>query len=416
MSDIPLPEKNEKPPTFKCGNCGEEFTASKKPMFCIVCGQKLTESAEAEKTTEKAPQDIFFCPRCHTPHKLSINPRFCMSCRFEFIRDATGKILVDDVNYGYMPVNPSYTFTPQGPSPQLVPNPVPFQGYPVSQGYPINQGSPMGYYPPPIYYKPIKPKTWNVGPGIMVPLLTMVGVVVFGLIFTLIFLFLNPNSDLSIGYLETFVMGSVSLLFFIVPVLWIQRYYPTKKLTFAEKMKELGLPLDKYSKIEKFREILFGAVFGVLGVLLITLMTSASQWLTELLFGVDPMVYSSQGLMDQFNLEVSSGWDVILFVSTVVLFVGVPEEVMFRGFAQRCFEVKLKRPAATLLIAIYFALFHIFLYITIPALFFFLFVPYLVISLLLGLVRNSRGDLYAAVSMHIVYDITQIIMIYFILF
>jgi membrane protease YdiL (CAAX protease family)/ribosomal protein S27E len=453
------PEKTEGTHTFKCQNCGEEFSSSKKPMFCIVCGQKLTGPSNGQTNSEKIPPETFFCPRCHAPHKFSGNPRFCMNCRYEFIRDATGNLLIDEANYGYMPgannqsVFPQSTqityppyppYAPYPPYPPYLPMP---QGYPagpnsstslgqtaqmgptgsnpaVPQGYPPYQGYPgpqmyPGYampYPPPMYYKPIKPKTWNIGPGLLVPLLTMLGLVGLTLLFALIFLILNPNEDLKIGFLQTFILGSVSLLFFIIPMLWIQRYYPGRKLTFAERLKELGLPLDKYSRIEKVREILFGAVLGVLSVIFVMGFTSFSQWFTKVLFGVDVLTYSNQGLMDQFNLDVKSGWDVLLFVATNLLFVGVPEEIMFRGFTQRCFEAKLKRPAATLLVAIYFALFHIFLYITVPPLFFYLFIPYLLLSIFLGVVRNLRGDLYAVISMHIVYNITQIIIIYFILF
>jgi membrane protease YdiL (CAAX protease family) len=87
---------------------------------------------------------------------------------------------------------------------------------------------------------------------------------------------------------------------------------------------------------------------------------------------------------------------------------------MFRGFVQRSFEAKLKRPAATLLTAIYFSFFHIFIYILSPPLFLFLFIPYLGISLVLGLVRNWRNDILAAAVLHIVYNTVQTIVLFFI--
>ena len=119
------------------------------------------------------------------------------------------------------------------------------------------------------------------------------------------------------------------------------------------------------------------------------------------------------GALDQFGIAIPSKIvDLILFILTIVLFVGVPEEILFRGYVQKSFESKLSTNAAVFLTAVFFSLFHIIFFITLPPIFMYLFIPYFGISLLIGIVAKWRGNLYAAIVMHIVYDITQFIIIY----
>jgi membrane protease YdiL (CAAX protease family)/ribosomal protein L37E len=386
--------------TYTCRICGSNFSSHLPSKFCIKCGAPLSSDTLdsnpltpiSQKPNERPPPDIFYCPRCHTAHKFEGNPRFCIQCGFQFMRDPLGNILVDEAHYGLISAGQINQFIPGGYAPP-------------STGY---------YYPPPMYGRPKKPKSWSVQAGLFMPITTIILITIGAAIIILPLMFLSPEL-LSTGPIQ-FLLGASSVLFFVIPVWWVAKYYPQRKLTFRDRLEILGLPLNKYPKKELGRELLLGVVCGVGGVLLVYIMTEVSWHLTNFFFGVDPYSYEGQGLLDQFSISVESPWDVIWFVLLNLLFVGVPEEIMFRGFVQKSFESRLKVPAATLFTAIVFALFHIFIYITIPALFFFLFIPYLVISIALGLLRNARQDLIAPIIMHIIYNITQVVMIGVILF
>jgi len=212
----------------------------------------------------------------------------------------------------------------------------------------------------------------------------------------------------------TFLESALSLFFAIIPVLWVQRYY-SQKLTLKERLKELGLDLEKYSRVEIGREILLGIVLGVTGVIIVIGLQYLSYELIESVYGINPDLLFNSSAEAQFGLSIPTDWGALLLIVLImVIFVGFPEEIMFRGFVQRCFEAKLKKSAATLLTAIYFSFFHIFIYLLSPPLFLFLFIPYLGISLILGLVRNWRNDLLACAILHIVYNSVQTIILFFI--
>ena len=155
---------------------------------------------------------------------------------------------------------------------------------------------------------------------------------------------------------------------------------------------------------------------GLISVFLVLLLQLISYYLIQLIYHVDVYNYleadNFEGLMIQIPINI---FELMLFILMMSFLIGLPEEIMFRGFVQRSFENSLTKPAALLLTAVYFAIFHIYLYLLNPILFFFMIIPYIGLSIILGLIRNWRGDIIAAIFMHFVYNTTQTFVLYLIL-
>ena len=150
-SDLLSPDKSN--PNFrKCPNCGALYDITKAPLYCTTCGHLLVENTKPSVPREMNNSNTrtFSCPRCHFKSNYDSNPIFCMNCGYRFPRDLTGKLLINNDGYAYMPVNQT--------------------NIPLSQKMPFYTGSspqevlPNPYYNP--YYKPFKPATWSVGAGI----------------------------------------------------------------------------------------------------------------------------------------------------------------------------------------------------------------------------------------------------------
>ncbi len=225
-------------------------------------------------------------------------------------------------------------------------------------------------------------------------------------------IFTNINTD---SILFTFLISSSSLLFFIIPVLWIKRYYPGA-LSMKQRLSELGIPLERYSRKELIREILLGFLLGLLSVFLVLLLQLISYYLIQLIYHVDIYNFLEAINFEGFAITIpNTFFELILFILMMCFLVGLPEEIMFRGFVQRSFENSLTKPAALVLTAVYFAFFHIFLFILQPIIFFFMVIPYIGLSIVLGLIRNWRGDIIATIFTHFVYNTTQTFVLFLIL-
>ncbi len=258
-----------------------------------------------------------------------------------------------------------------------------------------------------------KKRGWRLLTGLTISFGTYVIVALASLLIYIgLLFFTNIDSD---SILFNFLLSFSSIIFFIIPIMWIQRYYPGI-LSIKQRLTELGIPLEKYSRKELIREILLGFLLGLLSVFLVLLLQLISYYLIKLFYHIDIYNYLEAIHFDDFLIIIPNNiFDLILFILMMSFLVGLPEEIMFRGFVQRSFENSLTKPAALVLTAVYFALFHIFIYILQPIIFFFLIVPYLGLSILLGLIRNWRGDIIATIIMHLVYNSTQTFIIFIIL-
>ncbi|MHA1775170.1 MAG: hypothetical protein DRO88_10735 [Promethearchaeia archaeon] len=353
----------------------------------------------------KIDSDYFYCGRCNKQLRYSDDSKFCVNCGVPFVFDVHGKILVDDNNHAY--IKPDFENSPyDSTNPSTSPNSI----NPSTMFIPVPQDM---YYGQPKWKKR---RTWNLLAGIFLPLITYISIIIVSVIVLIPFLliygfdfFLTQSS-----WFEFFI-SAFSVFFFLVPLFWIQRYYPGK-LTIKQRMIELGLDFKKYSRKELFREILLGIFLGFFGVIVVLGLQCFAGILVKFFFGIDMDVLSSSDDFSQFSALVPENlWQLLLFVATMVFFVGMPEEVMFRGFVQRSFETKMKKPSALILTAVYFAIYHIYIYILNPPLFIYLSIAYLGLSIYLGLIRNWRGDIIASSIMHMVYNSTQMIVIYLIL-
>ena len=316
--------------------------------------------------------DIFYCPTCKQANQKFQKSFYCVHCGQKFSVDKNNQIIIDKNNFSII-----------------------FQNIQAN-----------------IYPKK-KKKKWRLLTGFTISFGTYIAITLASLII-LFGLTILTNLDIeSIPF--SFLISFSSLLFFIIPILWIQRYYP-KRLSLKQRLSELGVPLERYSRKELTREILLGFLLGLIAVFLVLLLQLISYYLIQLIFNVDIYNFLEAIQFEDFALIIPNNiFELILFIFMMSFFIGLPEEIMFRGFVQRSFENSLTKSAALVLTAVYFTLFHIFLYILQPMIFFFLVIPYLGLSILLGLIRNWRGDIIATIMAHIIYNITQTFIIFLIL-
>jgi len=258
-----------------------------------------------------------------------------------------------------------------------------------------------------------KKKNWRILTGFTISLVTYIAVIIASFIILIgvsVFTNLDPES-----ILVSFFVSFSSIFFLIIPIFWIQRYYPGV-LSIKQRLSELGIPLERYSRKELIREILLGFLLGLVAVFLVLLLQLISYYLIKLIFHVDIYNYLEAIQFEGFMIQIPNNvFELILFILMMSFLIGLPEEIMFRGFVQRSFEGSLTKPAALLLTALYFSIFHIFIYLLQPMIFFFLFIPYLGLSILLGLIRNWRGDIIATIMVHVIYNITQTFILFLIL-
>ncbi|MHA1611323.1 MAG: lysostaphin resistance A-like protein [Promethearchaeota archaeon] len=359
--------------------------------------QKSNHPPQANKKT-------FSCAICEKEMNFADHPKFCINCGQSLVIDVHGEVLVDASGRSYVKPNIDANFNP------------PYNNQNQFQGnYQTPTGAPYVNVPQNMYYgqkKWKKKRTWNVVAGIFLPLLTYIGIIILTLVIMVVIMLIT--GDLALNGTIELLVSSFTLIFFIVPFFWIQRYY-TKKLTWKEKLVELGLDFDKYPGKSMAREIILGIFLGLLGVLIVFGLQYIGAVLVEWIFRIDVNVLYESEEMSRFALgSPQSLGELLLFVFTMVAFVGVPEEVMFRGFVQRSFEKKLSKNAALLLTAGYFAIYHVYIFIVVPPIFFFLSISYLGLSIYMGFIRNWRKDIIAVSIMHMIYNSTQMIIIFII--
>jgi len=147
--------------------------------------------------------------------------------------------------------------------------------------------------------------------------------------------------------------------------------------------------------------------------------------LLELIYGVEIVrnISSAGSGIDVYFLS-SDLLSLVLLMITMVLIVGTTEEILFRGFMQKGLVRRLGVKWGIFITAIIFTFIHlitIFLVypifsITFVVAFFISFVPYIAISLLLGILYLWRKEnLIAVMITHGLYDALTILLV-FILF
>ena len=354
----------------------------------------------------------FFCALCNKEMKFADHPKFCINCGQPLVIDVRGEVLVDASGRAYVKPNSDVNFHPITNTQNQI------QGFDssFSSSFPSVSNSPYVQIPQNMYYgqqRWKKQRNWNVLAGIFLPLFSYLGIMIVTLVIMIVIL--GITGDIALNGTIQFVISSLTLVFFLVPFFWIQRYYPGK-LTRKQRLVELGLDFEKYPGKSLAREIILGIFLGLLGILLVFGLQYIGSLLVEWIFRIDVNVLYASDEMAGFTLgNPQTLGELLVFVFTMVVFVGVPEEVMFRGFVQRSFEKKLSKPAALLLTASYFSIYHIYIFIVNPPIFFFLSISYLGLSIYLGLIRNWRKDIIATSVLHMVYNSIQMVVVFIIL-
>jgi hypothetical protein len=171
---------------------------------------------------------------------------------------------------------------------------------------------------------------------------------------TLLIFGMNPkNTDINAFRLMT-IAGEI--LFILLPA-----------LIFAKIIYEDVTEIIRF-RTAPWKEI----VLFVIGIIALTPLLEnflyIQNYFIELLAKNNHAVYSIKLLLDKVDkmveetfgdlLRVHSFLDVVIVITAVSIIPAISEEVMFRGFIQRSFELKYKPITAALITAVFFGLYH----------------------------------------------------------
>ncbi len=203
---------------------------------------------------------------------------------------------------------------------------------------------------------------------------------------------------------------------FILPVWLVKKYLQNP--TLENRLTLLGFTTKGYTHKMILKEVLIGIGFAFIGILLVVISSIGIQLLLEFFFNVR-FVNESGGNADALVSGVSV-LVLILMVIMMLIVVGPSEEIMFRGYMQRGLVRKLGEKWGILITAIIFASLHlvglivfIFEPFILMILFFLMFVPFITISLMIGLMyRWRKENLIAVVVTHGVYNSITLIIVF----
>ncbi len=203
---------------------------------------------------------------------------------------------------------------------------------------------------------------------------------------------------------------------FILPVWLVKKYLQNP--TLENRLTLLGFTTKGYTHKMILKEVLIGIGFAFIGILLVVISSIGIQLLLEFFFNVR-FVNESGGNADALVSGVSV-LVLILMVIMMLIVVGPSEEIMFRGYMQRGLVRNLGEKWGILITAIIFASLHlvglivfIFEPFILMILFFLMFVPFITISLMIGLMyRWRKENLIAVVVTHGVYNSITLIIVF----
>ncbi len=259
---------------------------------------------------------------------------------------------------------------------------------------------------------------WGIGASIFIPILALILMICISAIFIVVYIFINFDlSQINFEsiskiadtiYLDNnfvILLSVVELIFIIIPVLYVRRYL--QKPSMKNSLALLGFTSKGLSKKDIAREIGIGLLFAMVGVVLVL----SISFLLELIF---PFVEASD--IDTLLFSSLNGLQLILFVFIMIFIVGTSEEILFRGFMQKgLIRSKLGVKGGIILSAFIFAMIHVIIFLYDFDYFFISFVPYFIISLLLGWLFYWRNEnLIAVMVTHGIYDALTLIIFFFI--
>ncbi|MHA1730160.1 MAG: CPBP family intramembrane glutamic endopeptidase [Promethearchaeota archaeon] len=258
-------------------------------------------------------------------------------------------------------------------------------------------------------------KSWEWKAALGVPLLSFVVQIILTVIVFVIMIFvlfpslqLDPSNIvippqfmdwiLFLGYILSFV-------FLLIPYAMVGHYLPVNA-TKRDRWNAIGIPVGKMDGKHFLKEVGIGLSFAVLMTAVIIVVQYISGFLTELIYHIP----AEQLIGESTEIVPTSLGFFIITIIFMFISIGPSEEVLFRGFCQKGLERSWGKNIALIITAVYFSLFHIFVYFFQPPIFFFFFFPYLSISLMLGFLYKWRDNIIAAIFAHACYNSLQFIL------
>ncbi len=212
-----------------------------------------------------------------------------------------------------------------------------------------------------------------------------------------------------------FIVGAVLITYvlFIIPVLFVGKYLQNPNL--ENRLTILGFTTKGYDRIGVLKEILIGLAFALVGLVIVVGSSIAIELILRL-FGVRFVEAA-----EEVDVTIT-GWDIFVLIFMVIMMivvVGPSEEILFRGFMQRGLVRNIGEKHGILVTAVIFALLHLVVILILaifisPLLFIILFIyfftPYILISLMIGVLFEWRNENLIAVTVtHGVYNSITII-------
>ncbi len=214
------------------------------------------------------------------------------------------------------------------------------------------------------------------------------------------------------------------LIFILVPVLYVGKYLRNPSL--KNRLGLLGFTSKGFNTQKLLKEILIGLGFAVAGYFLVYGVSFLTEITLEFFFGVE-IIQDLGSTSSDTGILLSEGdiLSLILLSLVMILIIGTSEEILFRGFMQKGLTRSLGNIGGILITAFIFAMIHVLgivlLFIDSPILilisFILSFIPYFIISLLLGLIYYWRNEnLISNIICHGVYNALTIILAYIYLY
>ncbi|MFX1573511.1 MAG: CPBP family intramembrane glutamic endopeptidase [Promethearchaeota archaeon] len=237
-------------------------------------------------------------------------------------------------------------------------------------------------------------------------------------LFVVIILFTNSINaiyGLASNLYFTALISVFELIFAIIPMINVGKYLQNP--TIKNRLALLGFTSKGYDRRRILKEILIGLSFAIMGFIIVYSVSTLIEIIFEKGLGIE-IVSDDSGI--EAGILSSDLLSIILLVVVMILFIGTTEEILFRGFMQKGLVRNLGNKWGILLTAFIFAFIHIigiFLIFESPVTIFLSFVisfiPYFIISLILGWLFFWRNEnLIANMTCHGVFNAIQIIIAY----
>lgn len=259
-------------------------------------------------------------------------------------------------------------------------------------------------------------KIWSAKASISIPIAAFLflNFIVFVFIFILAFIF--PSVEAIMQFSSSFSFFIISILlefvFLFLPAIYVKKFL--ERPTLKNRFKILGWDFQNKSTSDVILDVIWGVVFGIGSIFLVSLASIVIQLLLQFFLGISDI--SQYNIPTEGAESYARSADIgmlIIIIFLMFLVVAPSEEILFRGFMQQGLVRNIGKKTGIVLTAILFGAIHLI------TLFFFAFnspvafgisftiqfFPYLVISLLLGILFNWRGEnLLPVIIMHGLYN------------